>query len=67
MSKSAEELIKFTCPRCGKMWYEDPADLPRDEVVYQDTSPLARTIEYQSNCPRCGTRSIATASTPSGS
>ncbi len=60
MNQSAKDLIKFTCPRCGKMWYEDPADLRKDEVVYKEVSPLPRTIEYQSNCPRCGTRTIAT-------
>jgi uncharacterized Zn finger protein len=54
----AQERVEIECPRCGKRWDEDLAELDKvDQVVYKG---VGDTQDYRVRCPQCGTVRVIT-------
>jgi len=50
------ELVKIDCPRCGTLWWVDPAQLGGPtQVVYKSPERRGRVESYRIRCPKCGT------------
>lgn len=50
------ELVEITCPRCGRSWWEDPAQIEGPvQIVYKSAERRRRVETYRVRCPACGT------------
>ncbi len=50
------ELVEITCPRCGRGWWVDPAQIEGPiQIVYRSAERRPRVETYRVRCPACGT------------